>query len=521
MDDPVDLLTARVLTAVRSDGCEALSLPGIFAALGDGAPIQFMALRPHQAHPWHAFLVQLGAIALHRAGQTSVAIDEAEWRRLLVEAARVDGSGPEAFSLVVTDAKKAAFLQPPSPSGSITDLKALHDTPSEELDVLITAKNLDVKIDALAAPSHEQWIFALVALQTMQGFLGAGNYGIARMNGGFASRPCVAVTPSLDSGVRFRRDIEVLLQERPRLLDRGMSPSGPALIWCLPWDGTRSLALPDLDPYFIEVCRRVRLFRNPDGRIAARRGSSKVARIDGKAALGNTGDIWTPVKIETGAALTVSESGFTYKLVQQLLLDDGWSLGAAGRLRQTDGDHPLFVLSVLVRGQGKTGGFHQRTIPVPKAARNIFVERSERDRMAKRATGWIERVDVARNRVLRPAVLTLLQAGPEKLDFDDERAAPFVAAFEREVDRDFFPMLFQYAGTSPEDADAFWEDWLADRLRRTFDDAIDSVPLPTARRARAIAKAEQVLYGALRNQFKARERLVSVNKDQEAAGGVG
>jgi CRISPR system Cascade subunit CasA len=52
----------------------------------------------------------------------------------------------------------------------------------------------------VATPEH--WFYALLTLQTMQGFLGAGNYGISRMNGGFASRPSVGLAPSDRWGMR-------------------------------------------------------------------------------------------------------------------------------------------------------------------------------------------------------------------------------------------------------------------------------------------------------------------------------
>ena len=43
------------------------SLPEVYAALMADDAEAFPALRPHQRHAWHAFLVQLGAMAVHRA----------------------------------------------------------------------------------------------------------------------------------------------------------------------------------------------------------------------------------------------------------------------------------------------------------------------------------------------------------------------------------------------------------------------------------------------------------------------
>jgi CRISPR system Cascade subunit CasA len=40
------------------------NLPQLLVALGADQVRDFPALRPHQRHPWHAFLVQLAAIAI-------------------------------------------------------------------------------------------------------------------------------------------------------------------------------------------------------------------------------------------------------------------------------------------------------------------------------------------------------------------------------------------------------------------------------------------------------------------------
>ena len=65
----------------------------------------------------------------------------------------------------------------------------------DDLDVLVTSKNHDLKQTMALDCAVEDWIFALVNLQTMAGFLGSGNYGIARMNGGFSARVCLGLAP--------------------------------------------------------------------------------------------------------------------------------------------------------------------------------------------------------------------------------------------------------------------------------------------------------------------------------------
>lgn len=210
----------------------------------------------------------------------------------------------------------------------------------------------------LENPSVEHWIYALIGLQTTQGFLGAGNYGIARMNGGFSSRPCVAFAPSQDAGARFLRDLSALLQARESLIqDLGYAQRGAlGFVWCAPWDGTKSLSIAELDPLFVEICRRVRLTAAPDGTIEAHQGSSKVARIAAKELNGNTGDGWTPVARKDGKALTMAETGFGYERVQDLLFGP-WNAGAAGGLSQTratDSGSARFSFVVKARRVGTT-----------------------------------------------------------------------------------------------------------------------------------------------------------------------
>lgn len=477
----------------RAGATERATLPGLFARWSSGDEVEMAALQAHQQHAWHAFSVQLAALALSRGGSTDPPKDEAAWRALLLGCAAADGAGPEAFALVVGDLSKPAFMQPPVPEGRLDVLKNVHSTPSAELDVLITAKNHDLKMESLSAPSPEDWAIALAVLQTTQGFLGAGNYGIVRMNGGFSSRPCVTYAAATDGGRAFRRDLACLLEERSALISRGYCAKRRlGLVWAEPWDGTQSLGLDELDPFFIEVCRRVRLSFEP-GAIRAHRGSSKVARIAAGDLSGNTGDAWTPV-LPDGRALTMDEAGFTYARVQDLMFGE-WTHGAAGAARLGDG---LWVGRVLVRGQGKTGGYHERIIPIPTPVRRLFARAEERGVLGMRAKSWVERAATTRLKVLKPAVLTYLQGGPANLKFDDARAAPALRALDAAIDRVFFPLLFEHAEATPEEADKFFAAKLFELAQRELERAFVSLPTPAARRARAVAHAERVFRGTAR-----------------------
>src|SRR5690606_28169634 len=201
-----------------------LTLPGTLAALARDEVDDFPALRAHQGMFWHMFLVQLAALALHRAGETEIPQDEETWRRLLRWLTK-DFPGDEPWCLVVDDWSKPAFMQAAVPDG----VKVESPIPSPDaLDLLITSKNHDLKQAVARGAKPEDWLFALISLQTGEGFGGAGNYGIARMNGGSSSRPMLGLAPLSGSGERsmtprpgawFHRDVRVLLDPRDEGLD--------------------------------------------------------------------------------------------------------------------------------------------------------------------------------------------------------------------------------------------------------------------------------------------------------------
>ena len=59
-----NLLTEPLIRIRRAGSEEKASLPGLFAALMADDVDSVVALRPHQKQALHAFLVQVGAMAL-------------------------------------------------------------------------------------------------------------------------------------------------------------------------------------------------------------------------------------------------------------------------------------------------------------------------------------------------------------------------------------------------------------------------------------------------------------------------
>ncbi|MGE0521235.1 MAG: type I-E CRISPR-associated protein Cse1/CasA [Candidatus Binatia bacterium] len=493
-----DLLNDRIVRAHNPSAPPSChSLPEILALLSDGATLEFPGLQAHQAHAWHAFLCHLGAIALHRGGEARLtAKSAAEWRALLKQLAQ---GQPEPWRLIVTDLSKPAFLQPPVPEGSLDAWKNEASEP-DVIDVLVTAKNHDVKRRRAARSAPEHWVYSLVSLQTTDGFAGKNNYGVVRMNGGYGNRAAIGIAASDQASVRFRRDCSLLLERREQIAsDFGFAErDGVALLWLEPWTGTTSMPLARCDPLFVEICRRVRL-QARGSKITARFTGTTAPRLDGGETHGNVGDPWIPVRKADAAGLTAKN--LSYNILQEVLFGGDYQPSAASFVRPEDGDHPVIVGRILARGQGKTEGYYERMIPCPPKAATMLGSLDGRQSLGSMARDRVELATRVRNKVLKPAILNLLQGGPDKLLFDDDRAEPFSRQFEDRVDDAFFRSLFEAVDLPPVMAKRQWVDLLLDFARGVLDEAIRGTPIPIARRYRAITAAERVFYGAARKHF--------------------
>lgn len=465
------------------------SLFATFAALARGEAWSFPALRPHQREPWHAFTVQVAALALIRGGSDEPPADEAAWRDLLL--ALTPGQ-PEAWELVVEDWSKPALLQPPVvTTGNRADYKSRLPTP-DALDMLVTAKNHDVKQERIAQASDEDWLFALVTLQTTEGFLGAGNYGISRMNGGFASRMSLGVRPSGGGAASaFGRDVRRLVADARSRPDRR---SGTPLLWAMPWDGTQSLDFTKLDELYVEICRRVRLVRTPKG-IEGLAAGSKSARVAAADLKGRTGDPWAPIKADGTTSVTPTNAGFGYRQMTRLFDTANVTAPLLARLHEQDECEGLSITAnVLVRGSGRTEGLHRRAI---RTSRMKDIEdygpAEALDRVGSVAKVRSDEASEAGKR-LRRALILLVQGGPDQARLDDDAAGkkvePWVRRFDARVDREFFgePLWDEAAGDAATPR-TLWRTRLRVLAGEVFAEAAEAAPRTEMRRIRAIARA--------------------------------
>ena len=459
------------------------SLFAVFAALARREAESFPALRPHQREPWHAFCAQVAAMALIRAGTRDLPESEADWRAPLL-GLTPDWPDGEAWSLVVDDWSKPALLQPPLVKpGDRADYKNRLVTP-DELDMLVTAKNHDVKGARMTGARDEDWLFALVTLQTNEGFLGAGNYGVSRMNGGFASRMSLGLRPTGGAGAAFRRDVRRLVDEAAVREDRR---AGLPLLWLPPWDGTVSLGFGELDELYVDICRRV-----------------AAAELKGR-----TGDPWAPIKADGSTSVTPTGDGFGYRQMTKLLNEKATQRPLLARPAASDDREGLtIVASALVRGQGKTEGLHRRAIPISRkvttglgAKREVFL-----DRMGQVAETRAEEAGKARG-CLRRALFSLMQGGPAQVRLDDDasdrKSAPWTGRYEVAVDRIFFDNAFwSEVAEEPGPHRTPWRERLRGIARDVFEAAAEAAPRTEVRRLRAHVQARSFLDAQLHNFIK-------------------
>lgn len=509
-----DLLNDPLIGVRTQEGERRMDLPELLAALSAGSVEGYTGLRAHQADPWHVFLVQLAASVQARRPTETLPTEAAYWREGLLELAEGEAS---AWHLVVEDVCKPAFLQHPWTSweAEADDYgvravrgQTVHNpkaTTPDELDVLVTSKNHDIKMARMGPEVVEAWIYALVLLQTTSGFLGAGNYGIVRMNGGFASRPIVAWARALDPCTRFADETRMLQDLRAKTCsDFHYKNRGVVLTWLSSWPREKHQfeEITQLEPWFIEAARPVRLRALEDGSLFALGATSKARQIGPKTLEnGDVGDPWIPINVgdkkKGRSALTLSAEGFTPERLTNLLFEQGFELTPLQKPPAGEGPG-WFVASCLARGQGSTEGFHQAVIPVPPKVRMALFQQDRRDTLAHLAGKLLADAKEVQS-ALGMALTVLTEGAPDKADF--ERVAGWVKAarsqYGQHWQQHYFPTLWRGADEDHEAVRRDWQGRLVEIGQALLNDATQRLPLPSNRRWRSITKAESAWRGML------------------------
>ena len=497
-----NLLKDSLVTAVGRRGAKkALSLPALFASMARREVTGFWALRAHQRSAWHMFLVQLAALALWKAGEDRLPEDGRTWTGLLRGLTR-DFKQDEPWCLVVENSEQPAFLQPPDPG----DLQWRAVPTPDSLDMLNSSKNFDVKHAVAYANVPEDWVYALVSLQTMAGYGGRHNRGIVRMSSELSSRPLLGLAPgsapdmTVCASAWWARDVSRLLHSS-RQAGAG-TVGGPALLWCLPWPEGEQLRIPDLDPWFIEVCRRVRL-ESAKNRVTARRSGSTQPRTYAGTFRGNVGDPWMPVEEKGGKSLTLGKHGFTCVQLTELLFGGNWTRPFLAEFGTNDSEEMVLIAEAIARGNHQSQGFHTRCVPVP--ARALF----ESSAAAECAAEQIAEIK-AFHTVLSNALVTIASGGDwRRIESSHyERTEDACGRFDRKADLLFFEALWKRVAAKVDGDEMSVQvarsTFLKELLRAAQNElasALSSVPCPSALRAGAVARAPRLFRIGVQKQF--------------------
>ena len=509
----LSLLTDPLIRYEAAGNRSSATLPEVYSALMADHVDAFPALRPHQRHAWHAFLSQLGALALHRAGLEIPPCEPRRWEELL-RGLTPDFTCDEPWHLVVEDFTLPAFMQVPTRLESNSRQYRSDVSTPDEMDILVTSKNHDVKSAVGARAGADDWLFALITLQTMGGYAGLGNYGISRMNGGHGSRPAFSVAPSgCGAGSHLRRDITALLENRHTILyDYAMNDNGLDLLWTIPWDGSVSEALDlrQLDPFYIEVCRRVRLLKDAAGRLHGARATSRAARIEVKKVNGRTGDPWTPFNATRGGRpLTLGLGGFTYRRVAELLSSEDWNLPALfkpTRDEQHSEEEMSLVARAVVRGQGATHGYYERTFPIGNDMMASMASRNGKSELGRLASSRLEQVRLVQGILSHSIQMFLARGEEDEITHEHERMVhPWLDRLEELVDAHFLDALQIEFEADEQECQVERNRWLmngangvVDHARAILRDAVNTLACPVALRYKARAEAETLFERRLR-----------------------
>lgn len=508
----MNLLTDPLFRVETEKGMEYLSLPALFARLGKNEVNRLVGIQRHQHDAFHVFLCYLAGAVLARYGSSDPVQNDEFWRKGLLKLA--GSAGLDAWQLISHDDSKPAFMQPPLP-GEKRKPTSIMDTP-DQLDLLLTTRNHDVKKARAAVAQADTWLYALISLQTMSGYCGRGNHGISRMNRGYGNRAIVELYRERRLGQRWADAVDRLLEHRQYVLKEsfGYDPKGLVLVWLVPWDGETSLELAELDPFYIEICRKIRLRGRGHIEYAEFYPSSQ-PRIFATELNGVVGDPWLPVDLKgidqskKGApkALTFPPAGITAEHMRRLIFEDQLQLSILQRPKPNWKSDLWLSVSVLVRGQGITDGFHEWEVRIPEQKTfSIFKRSAERDALQKLSRGAIEHTATMQYRILKPAVFAYVLGAPQKLDLDD----PFGNSvwtrasrrFESLWSLEYFPWLFSVPEPFDERKELYhWVEILQKNALKVLQEVEDSMANHSSRQYRILIETRNRFWGGFYKNF--------------------
>lgn len=455
----MNLLTDPILRVQTSRGLERLSLPQLLAALGTDDVFGFPGIQRHQEDAFYVFLCYLGAATLARAGTRDPVQNRDFWRQSLQD---LTGNSLEtAWSLVVEDLNKPAFMQPPLPPS--TRFSRTVFAP-DAIDATEIPDNHDVKLGRASASEPDQWVFSLVSANLNATYSKGGKEGFyyptVKSKKNRVGRVYVRPTIKGSLSDQWKFDIPLLLELRDSLSRIfPFKPNGLVATWVQPWDLRSSLDLNQLDLFFIEVTRAIRLgFRETT--LYARYVPSKAPRIgvpwlsskaspEQKKNAGNLGDPFIP--IEQDAAISVSSRGWGADLIRRIIFLDNvhWPLLELAQTRSARG---LVVhFASLARSSKGSEGYVTFDLEIPPRILSLFGK--HRDKLQQLSKSGVQSAGTMAS-ILGAALLAYLQVRtpePEAANVTpSQHKASVIEPFLRKFESAWSDAFFRWLWSVPE-----------------------------------------------------------------------
>ncbi len=516
---PVNLLRDPIFSTNLE---EKVSLPRLIQGLHSEEIKTLTKVPAHQVTLFHSFLCQLSALAVSRhCGNVAPSTTDG-WYEALLALTNDD----EAYWELITPAGQPAFMQVCLTEEEAEKNADTVKTNLSSIDLLFDSKNHSVKKGVGENATAEEWIYGLVAVQGGAGYGGNRHYGSVRLRSGNASRPFMGLVPidghdmSVHAGKWVKRDVEAIVKRRqtndPDKLDEYKKS---ALMWLQDWDGTPGhIELEDLDPHFIEVCKRIKLTHTESGAIGAYSLSTTGRRIKTPEGYEGAGDDpWAPTEIVSrksgsgseeiarNATVNPGERGIDYRLIMDLMMNDGrYNKPFLADLRE-DADVAL-MLEFTGRGKCKTHGHHSRVVSLPRRITNAF----ERPGMKEQVNEMLSFIKDAENIARGALTLYFYNGDHKKRERAGSRPALLTNALSalcdditRQIDRGFFRHLHKVATETRMDAGSqmmnAFKAWVMEVVIEETEHAFQRTPRSINVRHKADAMASAELHRRLRN----------------------
>jgi CRISPR type I-E-associated protein CasB/Cse2 len=170
---------------------------------------------------------------------------------------------------------------------------------------------------------------------------------------------------------------------------------------------------------------------------------------------GNVGDPWIPIDRERDSAAYNIKP--TYRAMARVLFEPGAWIAPLLLEKHNGIDAAPMVarFEVFVRGQGKTEGYHSVRSGSRSGRSACSPPAVGKDELARLSEGMVgEARTLLGNKVLRAALLALLQGGPDKIEFKDATDQAWADKLLEEADREVDRRFFDFLGARVEDEDA-------------------------------------------------------------------